>query len=1378
MIKRIVTLLLVFTVIFTMVTPFSANATAALSDSIRLLPALSNEKGIQLQWETTTSSEVEESFTLIKNNAQSTIASAQLISEKTGEEGTIHKVYQFIDDQVIPGETYQYSVTRNGEEELKSEAISVTYTQAEKLEINATNVSETGFELNWTEIQLADAYQVLLDGKVIKQVGQTTQYQMNNLEDGTSYTISVRAIQGEEVIAEATKQVETLAATTKAVEKSTEQAQQSEEPAVTSTEATEEAVTIPDKNLKREIKSALKLNRDEIYPSDLEKLTSLDVSYLDIHDLTGLEKATNLTELNLTGNSLSNYSSIQKLTSLKSLNLSETDFADLTALSSLKNLEVLDINLTNVTDISAITNHPALKELNLSYLELHTLSPIQQLNQLTTLIVYGETYAHLNDQINELKKTGLTIYSDLGSSVYLYEIKATENRATLEWEYEGDEDVAYYEVKVAEQTTKVAAEENTLVIDSLTSNTEYRVGLFAYNSKGEVIASTLETFKTLPAPSGEAVQFKDERLEKAIKAELGIDRAIYESDMKSLTDLLLDYKKISDLSGLEKAVNLEYLSVDGNPIKNFEPISHLTNLISLSLGNTGISDYSILENLTNLEFLSLHENNLESIDALPALEGLTYLNLYINNLKNLKGIEKFPALVSLDVDDNPLTSIAGLNKLTELESVLLSNTSLDNIDELLKLANLSEVYLYGNDSLNLEDESSPARQVVEQLRDKNVQVEFDSSEEEPGEEWLDVYIPTVTENRMDLFWDYYGESEITKYEVYVNEKLHSTVSGDEMYLEMDKLTPNTAYTIVVKAYDANGELVISSEPITETTWSEPSGETVVFKDENLKELVKEQLGIERDPRVSDMERLTSFYIYGSDIEDLTGLEYATNLYDLNVFDHQDGPLDLSAIQGLKQLRSILISDAQIKDYSVFAKLPDLEALNITNSNVSDLSFLSGMKNLTELSLENNQIKDITALAALTNLTFVNLADNNISDLSPLEGSKHQLVYLDVSGNPIENISILAQFDQIIELILDRTKITDISPLVEMDSLGMVSLYNISSLDLTEGSANAQVIKKLKEYHVHVNTEVDSKADIIIDDVTETTVSFSWGQMLPNGVGKYKVSLYSYESDEPIIEEEIDSSIRSHTFKGLDPFTDYYITVDVTEEGYENTLYAEFTTLPIEGTVKDVSMYVYKTAEAPEAGAAFDLYGLDKENEDVYYFGESDEQGQLINYATEESIDIFTLPIGNYEIVFTTVDGKEYVFQFEITSTDDYLENPLFFLLEDEGDKEPVTPPTNGENPTDPIQGGGDKEPTQGGNDNAPTPNNDSEKPTAPIKVVDKNGKDDNVLTPIKAGSSEKTKNELPETATMMYNLLLIGFIALCLGAAVLFIQKRKQVKNS
>ena len=129
---------------------------------------------------------------------------------------------------------------------------------------------------------------------------------------------------------------------------------------------------------------------------------------------------------------------------------------------------------------------------------------------------------------------------------------------------------------------------------------------------------------------------------------------------------------------------------------------------------------------------------------------------------------------------------------------------------------------------------------------------------------------------------------------------------------------------------------------------EDTCDTVVsIPDANLEQAIRNTLGKNSgELTCGDMASLSylSNDFWGpsstSGISDLTGLEYATNLQYLEIY-------------------------------------------NFNDSRLSDLTPLSGLTNLQTLYLYNNQISDISALSNLTNLQTLYLDSNRISDISPL-----------------------------------------------------------------------------------------------------------------------------------------------------------------------------------------------------------------------------------------------------------------------------------------------------------------------------------------------------------------------------------------------------------
>ena len=150
-------------------------------------------------------------------------------------------------------------------------------------------------------------------------------------------------------------------------------------------------------------------------------LTSLDLRELGLGDeeLQGLEKMTNLTELDLRGNEMTDLSPLMGLSHLKVLHLPAANIEDLSPLSGLTQLE--DLALIDpssdrglVEDITPLSSLVNLKELYLKVGVISDLTPLSGMTKLESLRIRGENY--------------VTDYSPLSGMKDLKELEMPENQ--------------------------------------------------------------------------------------------------------------------------------------------------------------------------------------------------------------------------------------------------------------------------------------------------------------------------------------------------------------------------------------------------------------------------------------------------------------------------------------------------------------------------------------------------------------------------------------------------------------------------------------------------------------------------------------------------------------------------------------------------------------------------------------------------------------------------------------------------------------------------------------------------------------------------------------------------------------------------------------
>ena len=189
------------------------------------------------------------------------------------------------------------------------------------------------------------------------------------------------------------------------------------------TAVAEAAVAIPDSNLRAAVETALgKVPADTITASEMETLTRLQAPNADIRDLTGLELATNLTRLNLGGesvgseyvnsNTISDLSPLAGLTNLTQLDLWGNNISDISALASLTNLAGLWLGVNSISDISVVADLTHLINLGLEGNNISDISAVAGLTNLNWLNLGANSILDVSVVANLANLTWLNLGSN------------------------------------------------------------------------------------------------------------------------------------------------------------------------------------------------------------------------------------------------------------------------------------------------------------------------------------------------------------------------------------------------------------------------------------------------------------------------------------------------------------------------------------------------------------------------------------------------------------------------------------------------------------------------------------------------------------------------------------------------------------------------------------------------------------------------------------------------------------------------------------------------------------------------------------------------------------------------------------------------------
>lgn len=138
-------------------------------------------------------------------------------------------------------------------------------------------------------------------------------------------------------------------------------------------------------NLKKALSEALLISPDGLSEHDLLRLIKFEAHYKFIENIQGLELATNLEDLDLSGNRIRDGSPLQSLIKLKKLDLHWCNLEKIDFLSNLINIQWLNLRDNSIFSIKSLENLTNLHHLFLSENIIIDLSPLRNLSKLETL---------------------------------------------------------------------------------------------------------------------------------------------------------------------------------------------------------------------------------------------------------------------------------------------------------------------------------------------------------------------------------------------------------------------------------------------------------------------------------------------------------------------------------------------------------------------------------------------------------------------------------------------------------------------------------------------------------------------------------------------------------------------------------------------------------------------------------------------------------------------------------------------------------------------------------------------------------------------------------------------------------------------------------
>ena len=788
----------------------------------------------------------------------------------------------------------------------------------------------------------------------------------------------------------------------------------------------------------------------------LTKLNSLDLSLNEnISDISCLQNNTELQILNLAGNKIKNLEGISKLYKLKELNIAKNQItsSEIENIIGLGNLTILNAETNQIDDIKPILNLVALKDLNLYGNRVQSLENISDLRKLEKLNLGNNGLG--TSQVKYIFKGVKILYSE-----------DEQGDRTIVGEYNNDNRVWIYNEKYNEaekskyKTTTIAmldhlyylnVELNNMTDLFTDSNIQYMTNLKEIYAQSNHIANLTNIYKLVNL---EILNLNDNIIKN-------------DSNVKNLEPLFKTYKDDND----------EYQLY----LQKFTNISLAENQIEFIYSDQMQGDFKVrysFANFKNLRSLNLSRNRIYQISTIAYKEfdsiQLFEQKINLTVMKREAG-DDFQEVILPDIYMYTLKEGSNVYSDEEFSYVNCSKTSEDGkitehelafVDTYDLTTNQKEATIKINggyaDGTILTINSTTTTTTSNALEtiaftDKNLYNAVKST-----------LIKYTIDNKIDnSLWGYHDKHNLIN--IYYESK------GLQAFKDLDASNYNIESVDGIKRLITLTNLDISNNKITNVSEIAllPNITTLNISANKIENLSKFNyvLGVanrknKENKTTSELawcKRIKILTAYTNNIDNIESINTCTPLTNLNLLENKI--TDITPLTKLTNLTELNLTDNYIDEIESIASLTKLDDLRLGNNHGEiedkDLVHLSNLPVLKSLDLSNNYLKDISSLNSITSLRILNLNNNLIENINLIK-ELTRLGNLDLSQNKISDLTGINKFTQLTTLILKKNKISDVTNLRSLTSLVTLDLsYNkvedISTIEILDKTYNLDVI---------------------------------------------------------------------------------------------------------------------------------------------------------------------------------------------------------------------------------------------------------------------------------------------------------------------------------
>ncbi|UIP27548.1 hypothetical protein [Photobacterium sp. TLY01] len=281
----------------------------------------------------------------------------------------------------------------------------------------------------------------------------------------------------------------------------------------------------------------------------------------------------------------------------------------------------------------------------------------------------------------------------------------------------------------------------------------------------------------------------------------------------------------------------------------------------------------------------------------------------------------------------------------------------------------------------------------------------------------------------------------------LNGELPETLTFEVTVSDWDELTASETFSIEVQPYP-NVVLDKIIDPQLRQCIESHSSKVLDIEDIRRLECGPDYAGISQ---LDGMEQLTYLTYLGvlaqNQITDVTPLASLPKLRSLAI--EQTVMTDLTAFTVLKLGQLSLKNSPLLTDFSALPQLTELYTANFYGTGLTDGYLLDKFPVLRYLNVGHIQSTDLGFISDLYDLYGLVIADSGLTRLDPhWFDNKPDLLILDISGNPITDISTLFGLTMLRELNLSKTDIADLSPLRKSMNLREIDISYTEVTDLS------------------------------------------------------------------------------------------------------------------------------------------------------------------------------------------------------------------------------------------------------------------------------------------------------------------------------------------